>query len=529
MGWEDSVKTAEARYKERKSRPTSKFNPMEELRKLGIGNASSATVRVPEKVFTLTDAQIGLFLNRLFAGDGYVQPKGVGYCSKSRDLCFDIITLLRQLGILGSLYLKNVHYNGEIRPYYVVDVGTAADVKKFAQKVGIFNKQKALGQVLATKKAGGHTSDIVPHSFVEELACGEKMYKKYVGVNIHRNDPTRRHGRFAVQRCALFDRNIDLCGRLDFVWQEITSIEPMGAKETFDLEVAKWHNYAVNGLCGHNSGKSEVIDELCVRFNLLYDFKVGYFSPENIPLEYHARKLIEKLTGKTLKPDDGKGYCITPAEYKTAKEYVTDNFYHILPEDEYTIDNILGKAKYLVRKYGIRILVIDPFNRIVSGQNSRETETQYISRVLDGLTNFAVQNDVLVFLMAHPRKISKAENGGIPTLYDINGSANFFNKADFGIVVHRNREENYTLVRVEKVKFRHLGECGDARFRYNTVNGRYVPIMNANDYNVPMDTTNLITQKLTKGTIQPALGHAADGFGETPEWLRPTTHEETPF
>ena len=35
----------------------------------------------------------------------------------------------------------------------------------------------------------------------------------------------------------------------------------------------------------------------------------------------------------------------------------------------------------------------------------------------------------------------------------------FVNKADFGIVVHRNRLENYVEVHVQKVKFRHLGEA----------------------------------------------------------------------
>lgn len=227
-----------------------------------------------------------------------------------------------------------------------------------------------------------------------------------------------------------------------------------------------------------SSGKSEFIDEMCVRFNLLYDYKVAFFSPENMPLEYHAVKLIEKLCGKRLQMADPHGESITPPQYAHAKEYYRDNFFHILPDDGYTIDNILAKAKYLVRRRGIRILVIDPFNRVESEQSSRETETQYISRVLDRLTNFAQQQNVLVFLMAHPTKVRKDNgNNGIPTMYDINGSANFYNKADFGIIVHRERDprKNYTLVRVEKVKFKHLGAGGDALFKYNVINGRYIP------------------------------------------------------
>ena len=83
----------------------------------------------------------------------------------------------------------------------------------------------------------------------------------------------------------------------------------------------------------------------------------------------------------------------------------------------------------------------------------------------------------MVVLMAHPNKQIKDKDGVIPapTMYDINGSANFFNKADFGIVVHRNRIANNVEVHVQKVKFRHLGTCGTAYFHYNLNNGRYVP------------------------------------------------------
>ena len=85
--------------------------------------------------------------------------------------------------------------------------------------------------------------------------------------------------------------------------------------------------------------------------------------------------------------------------------------------------------------------------------------------------------------MAHPTKQPKNKDGVVeaPTLYDISGSANFFNKADFGIVVHRDRLNDTVEVHVQKVKFRHLGECGTALFKYNLNNGRYTPFTNGID------------------------------------------------
>lgn len=226
-----------------------------------------------------------------------------------------------------------------------------------------------------------------------------------------------------------------------------------------------------------SSGKSEFIDEMCIRLNLFHGLKCAFFSPENLPLELHAIKLLEKLSGKKVSPDDGRGTAIKIGDYIEAKQYYADNFFHILPTEKYTLDAVLEAAEYLVRRRGIRILVIDPYNRLENEQDSRETETQYISRVLDRLTIFAQQNDALVFLMAHPKKVPKDNgNGGVPTFYDIAGSAHFFNKTDYGIIVHRDMTAGNTLVRVEKVKFRHLGQKGDVRFGFNTDNGRYISL-----------------------------------------------------
>lgn len=220
-----------------------------------------------------------------------------------------------------------------------------------------------------------------------------------------------------------------------------------------------------------SSGKSEFIDEICVRLNVRYGLKTAFFSPENMPIAYHAVKLIEKLSGKKCSYG-----TIDQSEYQQTKEYMEDNFFHIMPEDGSTLTAILEKAEYLVRRKGIKILVIDPYNRLDNEQEIKMNETQYISWQLDRMTAFAQRNDVLVILMAHPHKINRDNSdAGVPTLYNINGSAHFYNKADFGIVVHRNySDDGYTLVRVSKVKFRHLGERGDVKFKYDTRNGRYV-------------------------------------------------------
>lgn len=228
----------------------------------------------------------------------------------------------------------------------------------------------------------------------------------------------------------------------------------------------------VTGIPG--SGKSEFIDEIAERLNMRYGWRFAYFSPENAPLAYHASKLIEKFTGKHF----DRSHLSYP-EYREVKDHLETNFFFISPKDDFRLDTILEKAKSLVRRKGIKALVIDPYNRL-DDESDGQSETKYISRLLDRLTNFAQRNDVLIILMAHPTKQPRNKDGVIeaPTLYDISGSANFYNKADFGIVVHRNRVEGTVEVHIQKVKFRHLGECGMALFKYNLNNGRYTPFTN---------------------------------------------------
>lgn len=265
---------------------------------------------------------------------------------------------------------------------------------------------------------------------------------------------------------------------------------------------------AVTGIPG--SGKSEFIDEIAERLNIRHGWRFAYFSPENAPLAYHASKLTEKLIGKKF----GR-HTMSYGEYRLAKEHLEENFHFIMPPDNFKLDNILERAKFLVRRRGIRGLIIDPYNRLESEQGGK-TETQYINEVLDRLTNFAQIHDVLVFVMAHPTKMGKNKDGKIeiPTLYDISGSAHWFNKIDYGIVVHRNREDNTVEVHVDKVKFRHLGEVGVCLFKYNINNGRYSPYLGEFEF-IKWDNTNHITEPARQAE-QAAAAAANLPFRERP-------------
>jgi twinkle protein len=222
-----------------------------------------------------------------------------------------------------------------------------------------------------------------------------------------------------------------------------------------------------------SSGKSEFVDYVITKMNLKYGWRVAYFTPENYPLKYHYGKLFEKIIGKRFR--NGKA---NEVEFEMAFEYIKDNFYYIMNEDDFTVDSIINNAKTLVKTRGVKVVVIDPYNKM--DHQYSDSETQYISRFLDKLINFAKFNDVLLFLVAHPRKMDKDTIGKIkvPSLYDISGSANFYNKTDYGIVVHRQTNEDQIMmdkieVHFSKIKFKHLGNQGIQDLYYDQETGRF--------------------------------------------------------
>ena len=224
-------------------------------------------------------------------------------------------------------------------------------------------------------------------------------------------------------------------------------------------------------------GKSEFLDELVLRLCLRHGWKPAYFTPENVPIEYHLRKLIEKLTGYKFDPH-GR---MTPALYQGAKQWCADNVHHILPpDDRYTLDEVLERARQLVARRGVRIVIIDPLNRLETDEKEASmTELQLISDRLNRMVRFAAQHRVLFILVAHPRKVNRANLNGEKRrveMNDINGSADFGNKADYCLVIDRDDSRRQTTVFVDKVRFKHLGTRGECTMHYDPVSGRYLPL-----------------------------------------------------
>lgn len=262
----------------------------------------------------------------------------------------------------------------------------------------------------------------------------------------------------------------------------------------------------VTGVPSH--GKTFLLNYLLIRLNLIHKWKIAFFSPEFYPVSLHISQVIETIGGKRF---ESANY--NQMVYEKMKNYLCSNMFWIDPNDT-DISSVMERAKYLIKKRGIKALVIDPFNALTDKERKNQKQDEYISDFLQKLRWFARKYDVAVFLVMHPIKLNRLENGLYPIcdLYCCKGAAEIFDKADCGLTVWRNEKEDYAELHVTKIKFRHLGEKGHATFKFNMNNGRYVEIGDAdelrkngidiNTMQVNWDNSNYILDKQQESQVQ---------------------------
>ncbi|GIL47097.1 hypothetical protein Vafri_4009 [Volvox africanus] len=246
-----------------------------------------------------------------------------------------------------------------------------------------------------------------------------------------------------------------------------------------------------------NSGKSEWLDALMVNLAENHGWAFALCSMEKQPLP-HLKALIEKRVRKPFRPITR----MTPSgpqmvaamgleEVVAGFNWLADHFHLIRYEEEDdtgapTIDWVLQKARTAVLRFGIRGLLIDPYNELDSRRPRDTSETDFIREMLTKVRRFARDTECHVWFVAHPRQ-QKVLTGQAPGLYDISGSAHWFNKTDNGIVVHRRFEERthpetgkrYRMalpevdIKLQKVRNKDIGTQGEAYLLYDKATGRY--------------------------------------------------------
>lgn len=298
------------------------------------------------------------------------------------------------------------------------------------------------------------------------------------------NDVLVKYGKDAIIELVNNPKDFPIDGIVshDDIANDVLNFFNNGYPKGTEVEIEGFNDYLrlsegqitiVTGAPG--SGKSEFVDFVMATTAVKSDWKWAVCSFENTPSALHATKIAEKLIGKAFDFRKDHSHRMTNDELFMALAFIGSNFYFINPNDtNITIDGILAKTAELVARKGINGLLIDPWNYIEHKIPNGQTETQYISEALTKIKVAAMKLGIHIFIIAHPAKLQKIGNKyEIPTLYNISGSAHFYNKTDNGFTVYRDNEKNEVQIHIQKVRFSWNGKIGAIRYFYNTYTRQY--------------------------------------------------------
>ena len=238
------------------------------------------------------------------------------------------------------------------------------------------------------------------------------------------------------------------------------------------------HLVVGTGIPSH--GKSNFTEWLVLNLVKDYNLKASFFSPEHMPMWLHQSTFVQKAIGKNYFKDVDGVPRVTKEEIQKYADWANEKIYLTSPDNgEFaTWDWLFEKFKEQMIQYGINIFVVDAFNKV--DFDDKGSELNQIRRVLGKLTTFAQSNNVLIILIAHPTKMKKGDNKlyEIPTLYDVNGSADFRNQTHDGFCIYRyfadSTNEDKTLFINLKTKYSFQGEMGkNVEFEYHKPSGRF--------------------------------------------------------
>ena len=295
------------------------------------------------------------------------------------------------------------------------------------------------------------------------------------------NDALLGDGRDYVRACisGATDVPLENVVQLKDIEDEITEFIAEGFKPGFQVGLENFDDIfstytgqfiTVTGI--PSSGKSDWVDQMAVGYNQNYGWKTAFASPENKPTFLHAHKIIRKYWGGMPRKED-----LDTEKWRMVTEHVNDNFFFI-ENERYDLDAVLEKGAELVKRKGIRCLVIDPYNKVKMKTKKEMSIPDYTMEYLQRIEVFAKKYDVLVIVVAHPTKMYKGADGKIeePTMYNIKGGGEWYDASYHGLLVHRNYEEKTVKVKVLKVKFQNLGQNGEeAHFKWDYDSGLYKP------------------------------------------------------
>lgn len=211
-----------------------------------------------------------------------------------------------------------------------------------------------------------------------------------------------------------------------------------------------------------SSGKTTLVQDIVCRVTSRYALTAAWASFEQAQ-DDHRRAFREWYC-------EHHEFSLTDLQKMSADAWVDSShvFVNSDEDEDPSVDWLLEKFETAIVRYGAKICITDPWNEVDHTYQRGMTEAQYGNWALRKFKRFARAYQVHMIIIAHPTKLQRQADGNfpIPTLYDINGGAVWYNKADLGVVCHRIDDLN---TRVQTAKSRYhdvIGRPGAVIMQY---------------------------------------------------------------
>lgn len=228
-----------------------------------------------------------------------------------------------------------------------------------------------------------------------------------------------------------------------------------------------------------HSGKSPFVNAMALHCVVHEGWTVAWCSPEHLPYHDLAARLMQQFYKRLSFTQTYGIRQMTRSDVRTASDALGERCWFIpMSETDATIPHVLERCLPLVER-GLKGLVIDPYGEFEHKRPAGMTETEYVSQLLTQIRLFARKHQVHVWIVAHPTKVQKQDDGNYQLVkpYDIAGSAAWFNKPDNILSIYRTQDQpDFTQIHVQKVKFREVGHTGSVTLKHEPLTGTFADV-----------------------------------------------------
>ncbi|MBE9230953.1 replicative DNA helicase [Cuspidothrix issatschenkoi LEGE 03284] len=404
------------------------------LEKLDLWGKDAHAKTIPMLVFKLEKSQLSLFLNRLFASDGWATTLAsgqsqLGYCTVSEKLARQIQHLLLRFGIIAALKKRSIKYNNTRRPAWQLDITDALAIKNFIAEIGIFGQKAALTKVTSaiSQKRYQTNRDLIPREIWEHIATakGEESWSslaKRAGIksytNIHVGKLALTRDRLWILATALNNLPLQELATSDVYWDEIIAIESVGDKQVYDLTIPKTHNFVANDICVHNTA-------FCL--NLAHNIAAGYQLPVAVfSLEMSKEQLVQRLLASEAGIESSylRSGRIAQNQWENlsrAIDKLSETPIFIDDTANITVTQIRSQARRLQAEQNkdLGLIIIDYLQLMEGAGDNRVQELSRITRSLKGL---ARELSVPIIALSQLSRGVEARTNKRPMLSDLRES-----------------------------------------------------------------------------------------------------------